>query len=98
MITLFSKPKKEKPWYGPVPTDNERANSQQFINEHLEQWPNSGLAKDFPYNADLAKATKAFRELEARRDSMDPLDYEIELDKISHLIDISEILSNGVLR
>jgi hypothetical protein len=90
-IWLLSKPERGQYFNGPRPTSRQRADNLQFINEFLEEHPDSGLAKEYPYCAEVAKATKAYKDLERRRPFMDAIDYEIALDRISRSINLSDI-------
>ena len=83
---------KPKYWNGPAPAKEQRQVTRQHIVEFLAKYPDSGLAKSLPELAEQAKVVRAYEELNARYEAgeIDEIDFNIELQKITEQIDISE--------
>ncbi|HRE52225.1 MAG TPA: hypothetical protein PK339_12435 [Flavitalea sp.] len=84
-------------WNGPKPTPEERNKNINMISDHIAQYPDSTdiLQKAYPQAARRAHATNRYKQIEElrRTGKMDEATYQVELDKILPLIDISKDLA-----
>lgn len=77
--------------------EEERLHKRQWLIEHFQQFPQkeeSVLRQAYPELYKIAMATKRYKELEVLRQQgvLDEIDYELELQKILPLIDITAAL------
>lgn len=82
----------DKWYYGPVPTEEENRNFSTWVTQFFKEFPQSGLKEHYPKEANLAKALVTIDKLnlQLQRGEIDEIDYAIEYEKASELIDISE--------
>ena len=80
---------------GPAPTLEQRQDTWQWMVDHFQQFPESLLKYDYPHLYKVAMATKAYKELNLKKEAglIDDIDYEMELAKILPYVDISKDLT-----
>lgn len=81
-------------WDGPKPTKEQEKNTSRWMTDHLTEFPNTPyLQSQYPKEYDKARAVRRYYELEDLRDAgkIDDIDYQLELEKILPLIDISDL-------
>ena len=85
-----------KYWDGPTPSKEEQNKNQNWISDHLVEFPASmvDLGKNFPQATNRAKAVIIYNRLEElrKRGGLGDIDYQTELEKILPFIDITEDL------
>lgn len=80
-------------WYvGPVPTEEQTRNTMTWFVQFFKEFPESGLKKDYPKEHKMAMALLIIDKinLQLQRGEIDQAQYDIEYEKASELIDISE--------
>lgn len=96
MYLFFGKKQSERAKYynGPKQTPQQEKEGIEWMTNHIMQFPNTSqeLQKAYPEVARKVRAIRRYKELEQLRSTgqIDEATYNIELDKILPLIDISE--------
>lgn len=91
-VLFFHRRRRIEYWNGPTPSQAERRKTLQFIEKYLYDNPTSGLRDDYPEIAKKNMAAKRYLVITQLWESgkMDAATYEMELEKILPLIDITE--------
>lgn len=94
LIFFHSRRRRRKYWNGPAPTAAQRKKNLQWIEGFLYKYPDSGLRNDYPEIASKNLASKRYDVITRlhRSGQMSDAEYEIELEKILPLIDVTEDL------
>jgi hypothetical protein len=84
----------DEDYYGPVPTHEQRRITLARFVEFFKRFPESPLKDKYPQQANQAQAELRFEiiEFQLQNGLISRETYDEELEKISHLIDISEDL------
>lgn len=82
-------------WNGPKVNEDERRNNLNWIENYIQEWPESGLADDYPELAKRAKAVRTYNMINQELDLglIDEIEYNVQLEKILKHIDISKEIS-----
>lgn len=87
--------KDDEDYYGPAPTHEQRRITLNRFVEFFKQFPESPLKEHYPQQANMAAALVRYDQLEfmLKEGIITQEEYDVELEKITPLIDISEDLS-----
>ena len=86
--------KDDEDYYGPAPTHEQRRETLSRFVEFFKQFPESPLKEHYPQQANMAAALVRYDQLEfmLKEGIITQEEYDVELEKIAPLIDISEDL------